>query len=331
MTVRKLDPASDRDLEAWHALWQAIGTHDLPTDVRLGRTELTWWLQDSPNDRVETLVVPDAGGFAGAVRMALPTGENAHMSWSELFVRPDARRRGVGRALYEQAVEWLRADGRRTVNFSAPDSPAAQAFATAVGALQTQRKVRYVYRFDRVEPATRDAIAAAAAAPSPDYDLVRWVGACPDEHLAAFARVEAGMIDSPITDAVDYTPTTPAAAEIRDAAERTAKLGIREYVICARRGGTAEFAGMTRVYVFGGGRGEQDDTTVLATHRGHGLGLRMKAEMVRWLAAVEPDLVQVETWNDATNAPMIRVNVALGCSLAEEWPTWTATVDRAPA
>jgi RimJ/RimL family protein N-acetyltransferase len=134
------------------------------------------------------------------------------------------------------------------------------------------------------------------------------------------------MTDSPITDAVDFNLTTPVPAEIRDAAERTAGLGIREYVICARADSTGEFAGMTRVYVFGGGRAEQDDTTVLASHRGHRLGLRMKAEMIRWLAAAEPDLAQIETWNDATNAPMIRVNVALGCAAAEVWPTWTTGV-----
>jgi GNAT superfamily N-acetyltransferase len=326
MTIRLLDRDSERDVTAWHAMWQAVGAHDLPADVPLGRTELTWWLQDSATHRVETLVVPDVDGFAGSVLMALPGGENAHMSWSELFVRPNARRRGVGRELFRHAVDRLRADGRRTVNFSAPDSAGAQAFATTLGATETQRKVRYVYRFERVDGATRDAIAATAAAASPGYSLLRWVGPCPDEHLAAFARAEAGMTDSPIIDAVDFHPTTPAAAEIRDTAERAAGLGIREYVICARADGTGEFAGMTRVYVFGGGRAEQDDTTVLGTHRGHRLGLRMKAEMIRWLADAERDLAQIETWNDATNTPMIRVNVALGCTAADVWPTWTAGV-----
>lgn len=326
MTVRMLDPGSESDLDAWHALWQAVGAHDLPADVPLGRTELTWWLRDSATHRVETLVVPAAGGFAGAVRMALPGGENAHMSWSELFVRPDMRRRGVGRELFRHAVDRLRVDGRRTVNFSAPDSVAAQAFATALGAAETQRKVRYVYRFEQADGATREAIAVTAGAASAGYSLFRWIGPCPDEHLEAFARVEAGMTDSPIIDAVDFHPTTPVPAEIRDTAERTAALGIREYVICARADSTGEFAGMTRVYVFGGGRAEQDDTTVLASHRGHRLGLRMKAEMIRWLAAAEPDLAQIETWNDATNVPMIRVNIALGCTAAEVWPTWTASV-----
>ena len=326
MTVRLLDPNSDADLAAGLELWRAIGAHDLPDDPPPGLTEVTWWMQDTPRQRVEAWVVPAADGLAGLVRLVLPDAENAHMSWAELQVRPSARRRGIGRELYAHALDRLAADGRRTLNVSAPDTAAARAFADAVGLALTQHKSRYVYRFDRVDAAARDAIAASAAAPSGDYSLVRWVGPCPDEHLDAFVRVEAGMLDSPIIDAVDYVPTAPDPAQLRDQAVRDAKLGITEYVLCARADATGEFAGTTRVYVLGGGRAEQDDTTVLPAYRGHRLGLRMKAEMLRWLAAAEPGLVQVETWNDLTNEPMIRVNEALGCTFAEDWPTWTRTV-----
>ncbi len=327
MTVDRLDPDADRDVDAWVALWQAITEHDLPDDLPPGRTELSWWLRASPTHAVTTLVVrDDTGELAGAVRLGLPTGENSHMSWSNLYVRPDRRRRGIGRQLFEAAIAELRSQGRRTVSFDAPDSTAGQAFAAAVGAVETVHKVRYLYRFDRVDPATRDAIAVSAAEPSPGYALVRWIGPCPPEHLDAFVNAITGMLDAPLVDALDYVPTKPVAAEIRDDAVQIAELGIREYVICARSNSTGAFAGMTRVYVFSGGRGDQDDTTVLAAHRGHGLGLRMKSEMVRWLAETEPDLVQIETWNDATNDPMIRVNVALGCTRAEVWPTWTTGV-----
>jgi hypothetical protein len=146
------------------------------------------------------------------------------------------------------------------------------------------------------------------------------------EHLDAFARVEAGMTDSPITDAVDFVPTTPVAADIRGAAERTARLGVREYVICARADGTGEFAGMTRVHVFGGGRAEAGRhhcsrhppraPTRAADEGGDG------PLAGRCGAGPGPD----RDLNDATNAPMIRVNVALGCTAAEVWPTWTAGV-----
>ena len=64
MTVRLLDPDSDADLAAWLELWRAIGAHDLPDDPPAGLTEVTWWVQDTPRQRVEAWVVPDADGPA---------------------------------------------------------------------------------------------------------------------------------------------------------------------------------------------------------------------------------------------------------------------------
>ncbi len=58
--------------------------------------------------------------------------------------------------------------------------------------------------------------------------------------------------------------------------------------------------------------GEQDDTAVLRAHRGHRLGMLLKAGMVLWLAEAEPQLETVDTWNAESNEHMIRVNEALG-------------------
>jgi hypothetical protein len=59
-------------------------------------------------------------------------------------------------------------------------------------------------------------------------------------------------------------------------------------------------------------RAHQHDTSVAAAHRGHRLGLLLKAEMVLWLAAVEPGVETVDTWNAESNAHMISVNEQLG-------------------
>ena len=56
----------------------------------------------------------------------------------------------------------------------------------------------------------------------------------------------------------------------------------------------------------------QLDTSVLAEHRGHRLGLLLKGSMVHWLAEAEPQLLEVDTWNAASNAHMIAVNDRLG-------------------
>ena len=47
-------------------------------------------------------------------------------------------------------------------------------------------------------------------------------------------------------------------------------------------------------------------------HRGHRLGLLLKAGMLLWLAEAEPQLATVDTWNAESNDHMIAVNEALG-------------------
>ena len=56
----------------------------------------------------------------------------------------------------------------------------------------------------------------------------------------------------------------------------------------------------------------QHDTSVLREHRGHRLGLLLKAEMMRWLAEQEPQIAAIDTWNAETNDHMIAVNERLG-------------------
>ena len=60
----------------------------------------------------------------------------------------------------------------------------------------------------------------------------------------------------------------------------------------------------------------QHDTSVVREHRGHRLGLLLKAEMVLWLAEAEPEVEVVDTWNADSNAHMIpsTSNWATACS-----------------
>ena len=57
--------------------------------------------------------------------------------------------------------------------------------------------------------------------------------------------------------------------------------------------------------------GEQHDTSVVAEHRGHRLGLLLKLEMLRWLAETEPQVRELDTWNAESNDHMIGVNELL--------------------
>ena len=61
----------------------------------------------------------------------------------------------------------------------------------------------------------------------------------------------------------------------------------------------------------------QEDTSVLRAHRGRRLGLRMKLDMLRWIADERPEVATIDTWNATTNHHMITVNERLGARVVE--------------
>jgi RimJ/RimL family protein N-acetyltransferase len=109
-----------------------------------------------------------------------------------------------------------------------------------------------------------------------------------------------------------YPPTRIRAYEQSLAARRWTP-----YTILARHRTTGEAAGITTlcVHELRPQIAAQEDTSVLAPHRGHRLGLRMKLAMLEWLRQERPDVQSVDTWNAQGNAPMIAINEALGCRL----------------
>ena len=58
--------------------------------------------------------------------------------------------------------------------------------------------------------------------------------------------------------------------------------------------------------------GHQHDTAVAREHRGHRLGLLLKADMLQWLRAEEPQLETIDTFNAESNSHMVSVNERLG-------------------
>jgi GNAT superfamily N-acetyltransferase len=61
------------------------------------------------------------------------------------------------------------------------------------------------------------------------------------------------------------------------------------------------------------------DTGALREHRGHGLGLRLKAAATLWLLEESPGLRSVQTFNNHGNEHMVAVNRTMGYRRAEEW------------
>lgn len=57
---------------------------------------------------------------------------------------------------------------------------------------------------------------------------------------------------------------------------------------------------------------EQDATVVLRAHRGHRLGMLVKAVNAQALLAAQPAVKRIWTWNNEENPHMLAINVAMG-------------------
>jgi hypothetical protein len=158
---------------------------------------------------------------------------------------------------------------------------------------------------------------AAAEEASRDYDLERYVGPCPDDLLGDMQVLREAINDAPDPggEFEHYPPD-----RIRGYEESLASRQETVYTVVARHRRSGEPAGISIVCVpeLRPQIAAQEDTSVLAPHRGHRLGLRMKLAMLDWLREGRPDVEFSDTWNVPENGPMIAINDALGCSVVAE-------------
>jgi hypothetical protein len=137
------------------------------------------------------------------------------------------------------------------------------------------------------------------------------------------AQMTAAINDAP-TDDLDIEDEVFTPERIRRFESAQLGRGRRIYRLVARERATGALAGHTVVGVEAERpwHSWQFDTSVLGAHRGHRLGLLLKADMLRWLADAEPQLRTLDTWNAASNAHMIRVNEALGYRVVAKETEW---------
>jgi hypothetical protein len=161
-----------------------------------------------------------------------------------------------------------------------------------------------------------DDVVADADRASAAYDLERISGPCPEPLLADMQTLRETINDAPEDGEFEAYPPS----RIRRYEEWLAGQKQTQYTIVARHRATGEAAGLTLVCVrdLTPEIAAQEDTSVVAGHRGHRLGLRMKLEMLDWLRETRPDVEAIDTWNVPGNAPMIAINDALGCRVVAE-------------
>jgi mycothiol synthase len=220
----------------------------------------------------------------------------------EVFVRPEHRRRGYGRALFDAVVAAAREEGLASF-FGHHHDDAGARFAAAVGAVDDQRDIE-------AELVLADANLPDPALPT-GWRLRSWIGAAPDEIVESFAAARDAMNDAPSP--VGGFSEVTSVADIRAMEETAEKRGrlIRVTVALDDANVVGAFTDL-RVNHGPTPVAFTDDTATIPSARGLGLATAVKVEALRRLRNERPDVEVVTTMNAEDNVGMRRVNTKIG-------------------
>ncbi|NNM46638.1 GNAT family N-acetyltransferase [Knoellia koreensis] len=313
--VSGLDPARDELFRAWAGVFEASDRAEFGDDHSSWTVEQLRELERATDKRRYAWAAVDGDTVVGAVGLVLPLRDNRSMAAINLAVHPDHRGRGVGAALLARAEDQSAAEGRSIFmaesQWREDGEDSAAAFATSHGYAAAQT----VLRSSLALPADSAALGELAAGGEPAaYTLRNVVGPLPDELLAARAELSRRMsTDIPLGDLVLEEEVWDE-ARVREQYDRIEAMGRTAIDTYAVHAATGDVVGYTQVQV---SRNEpriayQQDTLVMREHRGHALGLRMKAANTLAVMEVSPDSQVIRTWNADDNTHMLAVNRRVG-------------------
>jgi GNAT superfamily N-acetyltransferase len=328
MMIRPWHPATapEAEIGAWCALHNASFARDLPGEPVWVTAGLREWLaaDDSRMPR-EFFVAEDGQGIMGGVEVAYPQADNTHMAQVWLIVRPECRRRGVGSALLDTVVRQIRQWGRRLLTTVVVEGSDGGVFVERLGLQCVLSEVRSILTMAEVD---WEQITTLAAASHPGYSLRYWLDELPEEWMQGYAHALGAMNDAPVG-GLEKEPVTYSLAAVRERVTLHHARGNRFHRLIAVHDASGEVAGLTevlrcRTYQT---RADQGDTCVAPAHRGHGLGLWLKAAMLLRLREAEPGLVDIQTWNAESNRHMLAVNDAHGYRGDRRWLDYQGNID----
>jgi GNAT superfamily N-acetyltransferase len=287
------------------------------------------------------LIAKIGGRIVARGSVSLPIG--AGECWVSVGVLPEFRLRGIGSALYSRLEQLAKLEARTIIQnqtaFPAGVGGTTIAAPTGFGFVpaglgSTRFLQHHGFALEQVgrlgglrlplDAETLASLRAAALAAARGYDTVSWQGPTPEEWVADFALMRTRMSTDTPNAGVEQTEDVWTAERVRAVDELWASSPRVLVTTAVRHRKTGKLVGYTELDVPAESNRpvEQADTFVLASHRGHRLGMLLKLINLRELAARFPENNFVTTMNAEDNRHMLEVNEALGfqpVSFAARW------------
>lgn len=308
----------------WNLAWH--GHDDFANDaLTLAKTLST----SNPSRQHYWVASDDRGQLVGAVHLALPLRENRHVAQFGPLAGTGTDLTEVYEALWAAAEPRLIEAGRTVVqtwetHASDPDLP-QHAAANGHGSFGVDEAARWYLAHGFVPEQTEvvrsvttsraTELTAQMPGAAAGNRLLRWIGLTPEEHIEAMVALRRRMsVEFPHAD-LDNEEEDWDADRIRTQDQRILDRGYQRLCAAAVHEASGEMVAYTLLDVPPGHDetiAYQEDTYVRSDHRGHGLGLSVKADNLRQLRRVAPTVARIHTWNAEENGHMVAINEALG-------------------
>lgn len=356
-------PSSVDSMQAWgvHAIAAIDREHESEIrghdDLAPTALDTTTSLQNQAYARKARFVAlaqpSDAGRpnrVLGYASVDLPMVDNQHLGEIYVSVRQAFRGAGVGTALANTVIEYALGEGRRTLSaFSVavsepvaadpaalisptgfgrvsrtdPSSAFALAFGFSLEQVERYSVLHLPVDLDRISRWRDEAQGKAGA----DYSVVQWVGDCPEEWAADYAMLNQRMsVDIPSA-GLEFCEEQWDIERVRAMDKQKRAMGRRSFTTAVVHLPSGHLCAFSIIEASDSKPAAlfQDNTLVLAEHRGRSLGLLTKAANLELVQKARPEGQRIHTWNAGENAHMLAINVRMGFVRAGVIGMWQRT------
>jgi GNAT superfamily N-acetyltransferase len=292
--------------------WQDVQVREYLAETVPGERRISWVAED---DRL-----PEGESDIFAHLSVLLLGDIGVL---DMTIRPDLRRRGLGRQLIGVAARRAYLEGFSSIGVEAIGGTPAIAFLESLGFEREYVETRSVLTLSAVD---WPSLTEMADSLPPGYHMECHPGGPPEPLLEAYALAK---LEAPDGDGdLELAPRSSDPQRLRDSLDTLHNRGLKPYIVLALHESSGAVAGLTEVVIPAQHpeRADQYDTIVVRSHRGYGIDRAIKARMLFELRAAEPGLREVQTWNAHNNESMLKVNAELGYQPDRDWYEYGADV-----